>query len=139
MDQMIHLDPMSHFMNHANDWPAPPHGFSFRSLLGDDDAWFNNNGEVQYNKANKQHTDQLKRPRINETAHNDGGVNGPKTRKIERCSDPELKKLRCGIGGSYRFSMSKLHFSKVVCPFCQVPPEEVKKNSKVSRLHTIRS
>merc|ERR1719454_801977 len=89
------------------DWSTP--GFSFRSLLGEMDgesSWFNNNIKDQktndISKRSGSHLDQS----------NDS--NRPiKTRKIERCADPELKKLRCGIGGSYRFSMSKLNFSRV--------------------------
>lgn len=46
-----------------------------------------------------------------------------KNRRLDRCADPELRKLRCGIGGSYRFSMSKLHFSKVSCPYCLLPSD----------------
>ena len=35
---------------------------------------------------------------------------GKRDRKNDRCTDPELKKLKCHQGGTYRFSMSKLHF-----------------------------
>lgn len=37
---------------------------------------------------------------------------GKRDRKNDRCTDPELKKLKCHQGGTYRFSMSKLHFRK---------------------------
>ena len=97
------------------DWSAP--GFSFRSLLGemDEASWFNNNVKDQKtNDISKRSGSHLTEPDSNRPI---------KSRKMERCADPELKKLRCGIGGSYRFSMSKLNFSRVCCPYCVVPPE----------------
>ena len=113
LDQDFHLD-----------WNQPA-GFSFRSLLEDTNPWFNNNV-----KDNQQVTAEKRPFETSETQPNFC----PKVRRVERCADPELKKLRCGIGGSYRFSLSKLHFNRVSCPYCVAPSEPNGKPGKVSCL-----
>ena len=106
------------------DWTQPPVGFSFRSLLEDNSTpWFNNNvkdAQISYQGE--------KRP-----FEHDPNYHNAKVRRVDRCADPELKKLRCGIGGSYRFSLSKLHFNRISCPYCVAPANDrTGKQSKVS-------
>ena len=114
-------------------WNQPNTGFSYRSLLQDlnDEEDFAQNESSGANADDFQNSFKIesgdlsddsksqavKRPSSN--VSNDDSKN----RRLDRCADPELRKLRCGIGGSYRFSMSKLHFSKVSCPYCLLPSE----------------
>ena len=108
------------------DWSQPPVGFSFRSLLEDTTPWFNNN--VKESQSHLAYHTAEKRP-----FEHDAQLHlNAKVRRVDRCADPELKKLRCGIGGSYRFSLSKLHFNRVSCPYCVSPNEQNGKQSKVS-------
>ena len=111
------------------DWNHPSQaGFSFRSLLEDSTPWLNNNV-----KDAQIHYHAEKRPFEGVDQHHQA-----KVRRVERCTDPELKKLRCGIGGSYRFSLSKLHFNRVRCPYCVAPVDSNGKQTKVSlRSHMI--
>ena len=119
--QMSQID---HTHDFQLDWTQPPVGFSFRSLLEDNSTtWFNNNvkdAQITYQGE--------KRP-----FEHDLNYHNAKVRRVDRCADPELKKLRCGIGGSYRFSLSKLHFNRISCPYCVAPANDrAGKQSKVS-------
>lgn len=127
--------PSGYSQGYDHAWSSQPSGFSYRGLLGDLDTEENLGGSSIYNtppavadsspensenheNSSESPENSLKRPNPVDSPNFD-----PKSRRLDRCADPELRKLRCGIGGSYRFSMSKLHFSKVSCPYCLLPSD----------------
>lgn len=65
---------------------------------------------VQITYPSNTSTQKPKKERKRDDQDSQASRDAKVARKNERCADPELRKLKCHQGGTYRFSMSKLHF-----------------------------